>query len=369
VDTSLDEADARAGRWEPITEVWAPGAVVGAGDLVGEEAWALGEPTASPAAPCAGAVLVFSTCVLGDVPADQAAARLEGLAEGDCAGMTLAGLGDTDGDGADEMAVGAPYADDGADQGGAAYVVEGPLPGVSSLADAGATLAGSVASGGVGDALAGPGDLDGDGLDDLVVGAPYGEDGGRVYVVLGPLDGSSSLNDADAVLEGEPDGRFGRVVAGVGDTDGDGRPDLAATGWDGGWLFTDPLVAAGPDDATARLAEGHLRPTYEHPGAAGGDLDGDGFSDLALGNPEGGANHGGEVSIFLGPVQGTLDPASARAVLVAGEPGTDLGVSLASGVDADADGFDDLLMGARNLDGSHADEDQGGAWLLYGGER
>ena len=90
-------------------------------------------------------------------------------------------------------------------------------------------------------ACAGAGDLDADGNDDLVIGAYYeatvGTGAGAAYVLYGPVSGSVALTAADAVLFGETArDAAGRDVGAAGDVDGDGFDDLfvGATGWGSG---------------------------------------------------------------------------------------------------------------------------------------
>jgi hypothetical protein len=168
-----------------------------------------------------------------------------------------------------------------------------------------------------GGALAGGGDLDGDGLDDLLVAAD-GAAGGQVYVLLGPVsDGDAPLDDALPSLVGDTEGDLaGWSVAITGDTDGDARPDVligapgsdlgGAEASDGGavYLVTDaatPGVRTLGDAATARYAG-------EAPGdAAGravtgaGDIDGDNIADLLMGaqyNQAGGVFAGQAYVVF-----------------------------------------------------------------------
>ena len=100
-------------------------------------------------------------------------ATFDGLAEGDELGTSVAGLGDLDGDGFDDFAIGAPKHDAGGQDAGAVYVMFGPVGGDSTLADAAFVLTGSSAFDFAGQAVASAGDVDGDGELDLLVGAPF----------------------------------------------------------------------------------------------------------------------------------------------------------------------------------------------------
>jgi hypothetical protein len=164
-----------------------------------------------------------------------------------------------------------------------------------------------------------PGDLDGDGFADLVLGDPLsdvGDLGGQVYVLYGPLDdGERSLGDADAVIQGADSGwQLGRTVDIVGDVDGDGDDDLAVSlpSWGDGvtaggrsYLYTDaPRGVLHYADATA---------TYYAPDGDGvwpsadvdavrrlGDLDEDGFADFLLSVGGDGIDHPGAVVVYGG---------------------------------------------------------------------
>ena len=183
----------------------------------------------------AGAVYV----VYGPVTSGGSISSLaDGVRYGEEAGarigqqVSVAGAGDTDGDGLDDLIVGSQDDDDGAENAGAAYVLRGPVTGSASLATADAKLLGWTPGDYVGDAVNGPGDIDGDGFDDLLIGSGYADfgatNGGAVYLVRGPVSGTQSLQFAWTTLwtEGAEDRGRGR---GIGDVDGDGRPDVAIT--------------------------------------------------------------------------------------------------------------------------------------------
>ncbi|MBK8979776.1 MAG: FG-GAP repeat protein [Planctomycetes bacterium] len=151
-----------------------------------------------------------------------------GLGADDGFGTATAGLGDLDGDGHAEFAVGAPQSiRSGAARRGYVQVFSG------SDGRLLATLAGGASDRLFGRAIAGGGDLDGDGVGDLVVGAPRPTPRGLVHTfsgrTLGPLRSSLELDSA------EPDG-FGTSVVIVPDIDGDGRAELAAGAPTGGPL-------------------------------------------------------------------------------------------------------------------------------------
>lgn len=301
--------------------------------------------------------------------ADLADAQLLPLAAGRGAGMALAAPGDLTGDGVPDLLLGLPREDGAAPGAGAALLLPGPFDGELDP-DGAHRLGGEARDDFAGAALAGPGDVDGDGLADVLVGA-WGHDatgayGGRAYLRLGPVTGDIDLADADAALDGAATWDvLGFAVAGAGDTDGDGRADIVvgAYGHDAGglsagaaWLFTDPLGAGGLDDAAARLQGEGTDTAAGWAVAPAGDTDGDGHADVLIGAPGPGA-----AALLLGPVSGahTLESADARFVAGGGA-----GASLATAGDVDGDGLQDILVGAPEAEG--AVERAGRAWLLLG---
>ena len=148
-------------------------------------------------------------------------------------GVSICGAGDVNGDGYADVLMGARGNSTAAASAGAAYVVFGPVDsGETSLAAADARLYGETANDFTGDSVHGAGDIDGDGLDDILVGSGYNslgaEEGGAAYVVRGPVSGTMSLADADGILRAA--GAQDRLrVRGVGDVDSDGMSDVLVT--------------------------------------------------------------------------------------------------------------------------------------------
>jgi hypothetical protein len=157
----------------------------------------------------------------------QADAKLVGEEIDDIAGWSVSGAGDMDGDGHDDLLIGA---EGNGDSQGAAYLVLGPVTGTLDLALAHAKLLGQEGDGAT-ESVSGARDVDGDGHEDLLVGAPYNDDvalnAGVAYLVLGPVTGTLDLALADATLLGEEMyDRAGASVSDAGDVDGDGHDDL-----------------------------------------------------------------------------------------------------------------------------------------------
>ncbi len=258
-------------------------------------------PTLAVAAPrwpsldAYGAVYLLSDEVDGALA--TLSERWEGASFGDAAGTSLA-LGDLDGDGVADLAIGAPGEDDGARSSGAVRLLLAPT-GSGTLADADGVWRGEAASDAAGTTLAAL-DLDGDGLDDLAVGAPAadpaGSSSGALYILTGPATTSSSLSSATALLTGEDDDcALGAALSPAGDVDGDGHLDLLAgePGCEAGTPETGTaLILPGPLTGTASVADLAIRwrgEDREDQAAAAlaplGDLDLDGRSDLLIGAP------------------------------------------------------------------------------------
>ena len=121
------------------------------------------------------------------------------------------------------------------DGAGAVYLQSGSASmAVRALAsDATASLQGETADDALGFSLAGPGDVDGDGALDLLVGAPGADsatvtDSGAVFLAPGPFAGSRAVSSTGAQFYGSnPSDALGVAVAGLGDTNNDGLPDFA----------------------------------------------------------------------------------------------------------------------------------------------
>ncbi len=274
----------------------------------------IGAPGNDDGATDAGAVyLIYGQSTLTDdlSDADMVFTGTEspvyvGYAEPRSVGTSLAGNIDLNGDGLESFAIGAPGA---GELNGAVYLLSGAPTGSKDPKDADATWLGEDDYDEAGLALAAAGDIDGDGYDELLIGAPSADrSAGAVYIV-GDAAGEYSLADAEGVLQGELTGdRAGSSIA-VGDLNDDGVPDVAIgaptrilSEDDEGVLY----VALGP--LTGTIALSALSLSHESKGVgdsfadsvAIGDLDADGIDDLVVGtNYEGCYNYVHHSGLYL----------------------------------------------------------------------
>ncbi len=308
---------------------------------------------------------------------------LMGMEDSDYAGWSVALLGDVDGDGVGDVLVGVPYGKDGASTPGAAYVVDGGTAVDLSLADAGWVLMGEDTQDGAGAKVASGGDLDGDGLADLLVGANGTDDAGSAagtaYVVMGAsLGGGGTLDlaQADASIHGEGAGDYaGYGLAGGGDVDGDGHDDLLVgapyedegdTNAGAAYLLLGPVDGVGSvTEATGKMVgffEGH---GVGHAVAIVEDIDGDALPDILVGGPvylE--DEEPGLTGLWIDAVEGTVGLTDADRLFQGAHDGDYLGYALAGPGDMDGDGLGDLVLGASLDDG--AGNEAGATYLVFG---
>ncbi len=263
-------------------------------------------------------------------------------------GHSVAALGDVDGDGTGEVILGAPgnYRIEAA-----AWIVPAEPVGRVMVDEVGASVGASSAYPDVGEKVAGLGDGDGDGLDDALIGCELALEPQLpgVAVFRGPIAGQLALDDADAIVAGllEED-RLGWDFCGIGDQDGDGLPELAATAKASctTYLF-DGAISGNVDIDQARTA---LRSPCENlvRVAAAGDVDGDGQDDLMVGNSQVdiGADDNGAVYIVAGPLEeGTFELEDIAIRIHGVGVNSTFGTRMAGAGDTNGDGYDDLLIG------------------------
>ena len=200
--------------------------------------------------------------------------------------------------------------------------------------------------------LSAAGDMNGDGHADIIVGAPWDDTNGLAYVCFGSDDGLINGWTADF----QTNARFGAAVAGAGDVNGDGFADalVGAENYtngesnegaaflylgSGGGLTTKPAWKTESDQQDARM----------HAASGAGDLDGNGYDDLIVGTEDwdNGQSNEGRIQIFLGNESGlSLTPSWE---LESDVEDAQLGYAVGAAGDVDGDGYDDVIAGYRGI--------------------
>ena len=285
---------------------------------------------------------------------------LKGVRQGDSSGTSVSNAGDVNGDGIDDLIIGALAADpNGVNNAGESYVVFGRNTGfpaafqLSSLLPAaggdGATgfvLKGIIAEDLSGGSVSSAGDVNGDGIDDLIIGAEWGTpngiiNGGQSYVVFGRNTGFPAAFELSSLLPAEGgDGTAGFVLEGIDADDHSGTSVSNA-----------------------------------------GDVNGDGIDDFVIGaifaDPNG-LDKAGETYVVFGRTTGfpaafklsSLFPAgggdgTAGFVLKGTDSGDQSGNSVSNAGDVNGDGIDDLIIGASNAD-PNGESEAGESYVIFG---
>jgi hypothetical protein len=314
-------------------------------------------------------------------------------------GRSLAVLGDLDLDGVVDLVSAGHADDDGGTDRGCAYVLflrpDGRVRTTTKISQLSGGFVGPLRNGDqMGRAAAGLGDLDGDGIPDLALGANFddsgGTDRGAVWVLFLRRDGTVRQQAKISSLQGGLTGldnldEFGRGLASLGDFDHDGIPDLAVSapydddgGSNKGALYLLFLRRDGSVRAQRKISQGtggfrgRLR-TNDLMGfslANIGDLDGNGVVDLAAGavlDDDGALNAGAVWIFFLNP-DGSVLRHQKISALSGGFTGVlespdQFGDSVAAVGDLNSDGRTELAVGAVK-DGDGGSE-RGAAWILF----
>lgn len=294
-------------------------------------------------------IAFLPACLWIAAPAALAQTQLLGLtgnAPGDEYGASVAPIGDVNGDGIPDLAIGAPRAG----VGGEVYVTSGLDGSVIRTLTAPLQLVPPDNQTNFGASLCALGDQDGDGIGEIVVGIPgqqlfLGERNGAVQVFSGATGISSVL-----AVGANSDSAFGATVAATRDMNGDGLEDL--------WIGAPSSVFDGERRGVARLfSVGELTYLTVIGGQGIGgrfseslavlpDVDGDGFDDIAVGSPA-------DDTTFAAPVAGSVTTFSgatgAALYRIEGVATAEfLGNSLAAVPDANGDGITDLAIGVEN---------------------
>ena len=233
-------------------------------------------------------------------------------------GTSVGTAGDVNGDGCDDVIVGAPSYDNGTSVGGAAFAYYGPLSGVSSSADW--TVAADLDSAKFGWSVGTAGDVNKDGYDDVIVGAPYYADGepyeGAAFAYYGSVTGLNSTADW-ATESNVYAAELGWSVGAAGDINSDGyddiivgaKGDLEVSGpsWVSIYNGSSSGLKATPDWTDASVADAE----FGYSVGTAGDVNGDGDVDVIIGAPYYG---NGSAIAYYGPFAQSSSPPAVEVL-------------------------------------------------------
>jgi hypothetical protein len=325
---------------------------------------------------------------LMDINLTYSTASFIGERSDDWAGLSVSGAGDVNGDGYDDFLIGAPGEPGIMDRTGEVYLIFGKSTNWANnilLSQSDASFIGEDYDR-FGHSISGCGDVNGDGFDDFIIGAPLNDysysDAGQAYVVFGKNSGwdlNTDISKADASFVGEEvQNIIGLAVSGAGDVNGDEYDDIilgsrwndeggesagqtyVIFGRETGWNLRTNLASA---DASYIGEEAQDNTGFRVSDA--GDVNFDGYGDFLIGAHFDSDNgyDAGQVYLILGKGSGwnkDVSLSSADASFI-GEYAKDrAGISIDGIGDFNADGYDDIIIGAY-----HNDENSNNAGQVY----
>jgi len=303
-------------------------------------------------------------------------------------GYAVSEAGDVNGDGYGDVIVGANGYDNGSTDEGAAFVYTGSATGLNT--SAAWMFESNQSTAFLGESVGSAGDVNGDGYDDVIIGAPYytyGQtDEGKVFVCYGSSGGlgaNGNPTTADWTAESnQASAWFGISTGSAGDVNGDSCGDIiiGATGYDSGhtnegkvFVFHGSSTGLGPLGTPINADwTGESNQTDAQFGSSvntAGDVNGDGFSDIIIGAQfyDNGQNNEGKAFVYLGATSGlgpSGTPANADWDAESDQASAEYGCSVSTAGDVNGDGFSDVIVGAFRF--HYFDWMEGAAFVYHG---
>ncbi|HLK27774.1 MAG TPA: FG-GAP-like repeat-containing protein [Puia sp.] len=313
-----------------------------------------------------GAAYIFlgTNSGIANANASSAATTFSGTASNQYFGASVASAGDMNGDNYSDVIIGAFGTSGNA---GAAYIYEGTSSGISNSATPALTLNGANPGDSYGFSVASAGDVNGDGISDVLVGAPNSSTAtGIVYVYNGNTDVSISTANVSIVGSNAGD-RYGLSVSSAGDVNGDGYNDVVvgAIGVNGitGAAYVYYGSSTGLSVGSPTIITIPFTGNSENFGwsVTASDINGDGYDDIIVG-AQAQNTSSGVVYIYLGSVSGiNTSPSSTLNGLNSFDT---FGYSVASAGDVNGDGYGDIVVGAPGV--SLTGTNEGAAYIYLG---
>jgi FG-GAP repeat len=287
-------------------------------------------------------------------------------------GYSVSLAGDVNGDGYSDIIASAISYDNGETNEGKVYLFYGGSTGINVTPDWSAE--GNQSEANFGSSVFTAGDVNGDGISDIIIGAKKFDNGqtdeGKVFVYTGSASGLAQTHDwtyGDIVN----DSKLGTSVSNAGDVNGDGYSDIIFsapdyntnhTGFVFGFYGSANGFSLGPNWITSNYVP---YSEYGTSVSTAGDVNGDGYSDVLVGayNDTTVLNgHTGKVYLYLGSASGLS--ATPDWVANGGQDSCYFGYSVSTAGDINGDGYSDVIIGAMKYDDTYTDE--GKIFVYYG---
>lgn len=301
----------------------------------------------------------------------------QGGQSGETSGHSIAGNLDVNGDGYPDVLVSAPLYDSNTQSNiGSVSLFLGTSSGVQSSASW--TAYGDQSGAQFGWSVASAGDVNGDGYDDVIIGAPQRTNtisgvtyasAGKVYVYLGSSSGLSTTASW-SVEANQSSSEFGWSVASAGDVDGDGYDDviIGAPKYNNsgqkGKVFVYEGSSSGLGSSCWSAESDQVGSVFGYSVASAGDVNGDGYGDVVIGAPlyDNGQSNEGRAYVFLGSSSGLASTAVWTAE--SNQASAEFGKSVASAGNVNNDSYGDIIIGAPLYDNGQSNE--GRVYLFLG---